>query len=163
MSSHHLVKIRYTDRFLGTDGKDCLRKDAPIRSLDDAVAMARKRFGEQWQKRAQIIEISESDWMSHIASRPRTMTPERRRFLDRLHKDRFPMKRWEYTGERGVKYLIYARAAQKAEKMLAEANEIVNWRTFMRRAKPVARFPFLTKNSEPGVWVQAGKGWKKIV
>lgn len=160
--SHHLVKIRYADRFVGADGKDCLRKEAPIRSFDDAVAMARKRFGEQWEKRAEIIEISESDWMSHIASCPRPMTPARKRFLERLHKERFPLKRWRWV-EGDKVYLVYARAAQKAEKLLAEAGVTVNWRTFMRRAEAVAKFPFSTKNSDPGVWIQNGKGWKKIV
>jgi hypothetical protein len=159
--SHHLVKIKWSKKFVGSDLQDCDRDNAPLESLEEAQQRAQERFGKDWPKSAEVIKATPSDWCRHIARKPREMTNKRRRHLERLHADRYPLRRYTWQ-ENGQVYYIFSRAAQKSEEMLAKAGVKVNWRTFMRRAKPIGKFPFRTEN-EPGVWVKRGKDWRKIV
>jgi hypothetical protein len=160
--SHHVVKIKWSDKYVGSDLKDCLRDDAPIESLEQAEQRAVDRFGKNWKARAEIKDVAQAEWCRQIAKLPREMTRKKRMHLKRLHETRFPLRRYSWTTEDDVEHLIYARSAPKAVELLNKVDVKVNWRTFLRRAKAVERFPFRTED-KPGVWIRTGKAWKKIV
>jgi hypothetical protein len=159
--TRYLVKIRFSETFIGSDLKPCERSDAPLESKEIATIRAIDKFGQSWQKYADLVPATKSDWARYAGSHPKRMTYANRRRLDKLH-SRFPMKRWKWV-DSGKEYLVFARAAQKAELLLKEVGVTVNWRTFMRHAQTLRQFPFSTKNAEPGVWIQNGSQWKKIV
>lgn len=162
-----IIRIKDSDKFLGSNLKEVERSEAPILRHEAAESLARKRFGNTWQDRVVIEEVPFNEWMAYIGSikRGNALSDKQKDHLQYLHDKWNGQWRLFKLTVHGKNLHVGARSARVASEYLNSKGVKHTERTFWRKAREVKRTPYFmvgVKTNQPIAFMQDGKKWRKL-